>query len=257
MDVRLQHVDISIGRNRICADVSLSAPAGSMIGILGPNGSGKSTLLRGIYRALRPAAGTIVIGGDDVWSELSTRQAAQRTAALIQHGDTDLELTVSQVVALGLTALPRAARTADAVPAALRSMGLADKADSRFRELSGGEKQRVHLARVLAQRPRVLVLDEPTNHLDIRHQLDLLDAVRALGITVVAVLHDLNLAAGYCDQLYLMRGGEVVASGAPGAVLTPATVAEVFQVAAEMGTNPLTGRPHLFTSSLSLRERER
>ncbi|WP_405495562.1 ABC transporter ATP-binding protein [Nocardia sp. NBC_00511] len=241
MQVTVTGLDAHLGEVPIVTGVDLDIPTGGFVGILGPNGSGKSTLLRTLYRALRPTGGVVRVGGDDVWNRLSARHAAARVAAMVQHNDNNLDLTVREVTALGGSAL---------VSRQLANVGLAHKADARFSTLSGGEKQRVHLARALCQQPRVLVLDEPTNHLDLRHQIELLDHIEGLALTTIMVTHDLNVAARYCEHAYLMRAGRIAAAGALTDVLSVETIAEVFGVAAEIGVNTRTGRPSYTFSAL-------
>jgi len=219
------------------------------VGLIGPNGSGKSTLLRAIYRLLKPAAGRISLGGDDVWL-LSARESARRTGVVVQEAPVDFEFSVREIVAMGRTPhkglLARDTNDDDRIIAdALAHVGMRSFAERSYATLSGGEKQRVLVARALAQQPRFLVLDEPTNHLDIHYQLELLDLVRGLGVTTLVTLHDLNLAAAYCQRLYLLQEGRIVASGIPEAVLTPERVRDVFQVEAICGRHPATGRLQL------------
>ncbi|ODU00285.1 MAG: hypothetical protein ABS81_24145 [Pseudonocardia sp. SCN 72-86] len=247
MRVEVEGVDVEIAGRTIVAGAVLRAEPGTVVGLLGPNGSGKTTLLRTVHRALRPHAGTVHVGGDDVW-RLAPRTAARRAAVVMQDDPTDFEFTVREVVELGrvphqglLSRDPAAdaATVADAMRTA-RVDGLADRLIST---LSGGERQRVFLARALAQSTPVLVLDEPTNHLDVRAQVELLELLRGLRVTVVAALHDLNLAAAYCDDVVVMRDGRVVAQGPMADVLVPDLVSRVYGVAAARGVNALTGRP--------------
>ncbi|MFJ9007880.1 ABC transporter ATP-binding protein [Streptomyces canus] len=226
----------------ILRDVRLDVPDGAFVGLVGPNGSGKSTLLRCVYRALRPAGGAVRLDGDDVHT-MDPRAAARVLAALPQESSAGFDFTVAEVVAMGR--LPHRGRTAAAdeeiCADAMDRTGVRHLADRGFLALSGGEKQRVLIARALAQQPRVLVLDEPTNHLDIAHQLDVLSLVRGSGLTVLAALHDLNLAAAHCDLLYVIADGRTVASGPPHDVLQPALLAEVFGVRAHPVRHPETG----------------
>ncbi|MDH6453856.1 MULTISPECIES: ABC transporter ATP-binding protein [unclassified Streptomyces] len=226
----------------IVHDIRLAVGSGAFVGLVGPNGSGKSTLLRCVYRALRPAAGTVRLDGEDAHA-MDPRAAARVLAALPQESSAEFDFTVAEVVAMGR--LPHRDRTAAAdeeiCADAMDRTGVRHLADRGYLALSGGERQRVLIARALAQRPRVLVLDEPTNHLDIAHQLDLLSLVRGSGLTALAALHDLNLAAAHCDLLYVIADGRIVASGPPHDVLQPALLAEVFGVRAHPVRHPATG----------------
>lgn len=241
-------VGVDIAGRRIIDQISLTAHR-NVVGLVGPNGSGKSTLLRTVYRMLRPSDGHVVADDQDVWI-LPAREAARITAAVVQDSPADLELTVADCVATGRLPHGRllaADRVGDGaiVDHAMRSAGIAELADRQVSTLSGGERQRVHLARALAQEPQLLVLDEPTNHLDVRHQLELLALVRELAVTTLITLHDLNLAAAYCDQIVMLEHGRVVASGAPEDVFTPELLLRVFGVRADTLINPLTGRLQL------------
>lgn len=231
-----------VGVRGIISDISLHA-SDEVVGIVGPNGSGKSTTLRCVYRALKPDAGVVLLDGSDVHKR---HDVARHLAALTQESQVEFDFTVSEVVEMGRLPHDRdALRDRQVVSDALDTVDLAHLASRSFLSLSGGERQRVLIARAIAQEPRVLVLDEPTNHLDIRHQLDVLTLARGLGITVLTVLHDLNLAASYCDRLYVLDSGRVVASGPPHEVLVPELIAKVFRVTAHVVPHPTTGVPQL------------
>lgn len=245
-----QEVSWSVDGQAILADVEVAIPTGSFTALLGPNGSGKTSLLRGLSRLGQLDSGVIHLGGDDVFC-LPRRVLARRLALVEQRSDTDLDLTVLDVVLLGRTP-HRAALQADSdtdVAVALHHLervDLAHLADRRWSTLSGGEQQRAHLARAMTQEPSLLVLDEPTNHLDIAHALQLLALVGHSGLTVLAALHDLNLAAAFCDHLVVLDQGRVAAAGRPDEVLTPALLTQVYGVDADVTVHPRTGRPHLW-----------
>ncbi|WP_329548919.1 ABC transporter ATP-binding protein [Streptomyces sp. NBC_01356] len=229
--------------------VSLAPDPGSTVGLLGPNGSGKSTLLRLLAGVLTPASGVVTLDGEPL-AGLHRRDIARRVAVVEQQTDTQVELTVLDVVRLGRTPhrrawTPASADDETAVRAALERTGLADRAHQSWHTLSGGERQRVQIARALAQEPRELLLDEPTNHLDIQHQLDLLTLVTGLPVTTVVALHDLNLAAMYCDRLVVLREGRVVACGDPREVLTEKLIADVYGVRAAVTRSGPEERPYV------------
>jgi iron complex transport system ATP-binding protein len=241
MDVRLEDVTV----DGILHGIDLHAPDHQVHGIVGPNGSGKSTTLRCVYRALRPSGGVVRVGGRDI-AGTRVRDTAEHLAALTQDSHVEFDFTVTEVVAMGR--LPHRGtpeHDAAVVADALSRVDAAHLAHRGFLSLSGGERQRVLIARALAQQPKVLVLDEPTNHLDISHQLAVLALVRGLGVTVLAVLHDLNLAAAYCDRLHVLDRGRVVRSGTPEDVLTPEVLREVFHVRAHVVRHPASGVPQL------------
>ncbi|WP_419665136.1 ABC transporter ATP-binding protein [Streptomyces sp. 2-1] len=253
MRLDLEGVAVEAAGVRLVDDIRLAVDSGEFVGLVGPNGSGKSTLLRCVYRALSPAAGTIRIDGDDVHA-MSPRAAARVLAALPQESSAEFDFTVAEVVDMGR--LPHRDRTAagdrSVCADAMARTSVAHLAERGFLSLSGGEKQRVLIARSLAQQPKVLVLDEPTNHLDIAHQLDVLSLVRGSGLTVLAALHDLNLAAAHCDLLYVIDGGRIVASGPPHDVLQPDLLAGVFGVRAHPVRHPETGAVQLLFDRLPL-----
>ncbi|WP_250038253.1 ABC transporter ATP-binding protein [Paractinoplanes maris] len=225
----------------LLAEVTLHAPSGSTVGLLGPNGSGKSTLLRLLAGLDRPDDGRVLLDGVDRAS-LPRRAVARHVAVVSQHTPDDADLTVGDVVLLGR--IPHRARLAPVTAgdlartaAALARAGLAGWEHRAWPSLSGGERQRVAIARALVQEPDVLLLDEPTNHLDIHHRFALLEDLSRSSVTVVAALHDLDLAAQYCDETVLMDHGRVVACGPPSAVLTEERIERVFGVAAEVGSD--------------------
>ncbi|MFI6875230.1 ABC transporter ATP-binding protein [Streptomyces sp. NPDC050400] len=252
MNLRLDGLSFVTDGKSLVRDLSLDVPDGTVVGLVGPNGSGKSTALRCVYRALRPTSGAVRVNGDDL-ADLPLRRSAQLIAAMTQDGAVDLDFTVEEVVALGRAPHLRGAQRLglderDACAAAMDHLGIRHLADRGVLTLSGGERQRVLLARALVQDPEILVLDEPTNHLDVRHQVQLLSLLRQSGLTVLVVLHDLNLAAAACDRIGVLSQGHLVAAGTPGDVLTPELVLDVFGVGASVVPHPLTGDPQLLYS---------
>jgi iron complex transport system ATP-binding protein len=249
MKLEISEVSIELDGRRIVHDVLLVVQPGEIVGLIGPNGSGKSTLLRTVYRLLRPVAGRVTLDDTDVW-QLTARASAERTAVVTQETPSDFGFTVSEVVAMGRTPHKGAWQTdtqrdTTVIQDALEKVAMRSFANRAFVTLSGGEKQRVLVARALAQQPRVLVLDEPTNHLDIRFQLEILELVRQVGLTTLVTFHDLNLAAAYCGRLYLLDKGEIAAAGTTEAVLTADNIRRVFGVEAIVGRHPETKSVHL------------
>lgn len=245
MIIELRALSKAYGLMPVLRKIDLDIERGEFVALLGSNGSGKSTLLRTVYRMLRPVAGAVRLGGDDVW-RLSARESARRTGVVVQETPSDFDFTVAEVVQMGRTPhkgmlAQDTQEDAQIVLAALGRVSILAFAERQFSTLSGGEKQRVLVARALAQQPQFLVLDEPTNHLDIHYQLEILELVRGLGITTLVTLHDLNLAAAYCQRLYLLRAGQIVAAGTPEQVLTPELLREVFLVEVIVGQHPTTG----------------
>ena len=233
MKLEAKDIEAVLGGNPILRGVSLEVEPNEFVGIIGPNGSGKSTLLKCIYRVLKPQAGIVRLDGTDI-RELSYKKSAQTIAVLAQHNYYNFEFSVQDVVLMGRSPHKRTMERDNAEDYALETVGMADMAKRSFSTLSGGEQQRVILARALAQETPCLILDEPTNHLDITYQLELMDIVQSLGRTVVAAIHDLNIAAMYCTRLFVMQKGQLIAAGTPEEVLTPELIQQVYGVKAKV-----------------------
>jgi iron complex transport system ATP-binding protein len=237
----------SVGGTRILDGVSLDAHAGQVLGIIGPNGAGKTSLLRILAGLRRPQAGSVTIGGVDV-TRLRRREVARRLAIVEQSPEVHADISVEETVALGRTPhrtafAPLDGADRDAIESSLELTGMGGLRGRSWQTLSGGEQQRVQLARALAQEPEVIVLDEPTNHLDIRYQLDVLALLRSLDVTVVTALHDLNLAARYCDRIAVLHAGGVRAIGTPETVFSPELIRSVYEVEAVVERSAHTGSP--------------
>jgi len=231
----------SYGTDQVLRAVALAAPHGRVLGLIGPNGSGKTTLVRLLYGSLTSPTGTVAVDGEEL-RVLPAREAARRLAVVVQEAGGESSMTVAETVLLGrsphLSSFQRTGRADHAIAAdALVRVGVGHLADRAFSELSGGERQRVLIARALTQQATHLLLDEPTNHLDIRFQHEVLGLVaglaRDLARTVVVVLHDLNLAARYCDDVVLLGEGGVAAAGPVGEVLTPEVLEPVYGIGVE------------------------
>jgi iron complex transport system ATP-binding protein len=249
MSIRADNLIWKIGRKTILDGVSFEAQPGQMLGLLGPNGSGKTSLLRLLTGLKKPHSGRVTLDGQDI-GRVGRRTIAQRVAFVEQHATTNSNLRVIDVVKLGR--FPHRSMFSgwskaddDAVHEALERSGMTKKRNERWQSLSGGEKQRAHIARALAQSPKELILDEPTNHLDIQHQISLMRLVSGLPVTSIIALHDLNHAAMFCDRLIVMQKGKIVASGAPEEIVTQELLREVFSVDARVETSPHHARPHI------------
>ncbi|HEV7437256.1 MAG TPA: ABC transporter ATP-binding protein [Pseudorhizobium sp.] len=249
MSITAENLVWKIGKRTVLDGVSLQAEPGRMLGLLGPNGSGKTSLLRLLAGLKTPSAGRITLDGRDIGT-VGRRSLAKRVAFVEQHATTNANLRVIDVVKLGR--FPHRSMFSDwsaadeaAVEEALVRAGMVEKRNDLWQSLSGGEKQRVHIARALAQSPQELILDEPTNHLDIQHQIGLLRLVASLPVTSVIALHDLNHAAMFCDHLIVLNQGRVAAAGTPEAVLTETLLREVFRVTARVERSTHHGRPHI------------
>jgi iron complex transport system ATP-binding protein len=232
----------------VVSDVTLQVSPGEIVGLIGPNGAGKTTLVRAVTGGARLFSGAITVGERAVGA-YSRTELARLVAVLPQTAPSSFAFTAKQFVEMGRHA--HVSRFGDLGPldhaAVDRALALTDTrelARRRVDELSGGDLQRLTLAQALAQEPSVLLLDEPTSHLDLNHRLQVLDVVRSLadgGLAVLAVFHDLDMAARYSDRLAIVAGGEVRSQGSPEQVLTRATLRDAFGVAAVIGTDPVTG----------------
>lgn len=246
MKLQVEEVTWSVEAQKIVDTISLDVEPGEFVGLLGPNGSGKSSLLRTIYRVLKPDAGLIKLDGAEVW-QLSARQAARRMGVVMQERAGEFDFSVQEMVIMSRNPHKKmfdrdTNEDYQLVAQALDRVGMSNFADRSFLTLSGGEKQRVLIARALVQQARFLVLDEPTTHLDIHYQLEILELVKNLGVSVIAALHELNLAALYCDRIYVLKMGRVVTSGTPEEVLRPDLIRKVYRVWSEVQRHPLTGK---------------
>lgn len=238
MKVEARDIAAVLGGNPILKGVSLDANSGEFIGVIGPNGSGKSTFLKCIYRVLKPNSGAVMLDGSDLLT-MPYKQSARRISVLAQHNYYNFEFSVKDVVLMGRAPHKRAMERDNAedfriVREALETVGMAAMENRSFSTLSGGEQQRVILARALAQQTPCLILDEPTNHLDIKFQLQLMDIVSGLNRTIISAVHDLNVAAMYCTRLYVMKDGKIVAVGTPEEILTPELIRRVYEVEAQV-----------------------
>ena len=246
--LRASGIVVEVSAARLLDGVSLEAGRGEMVGIIGPNGAGKSTLLKVMAGLLRRREGAVSLEGHDL-DGMSPREVARTLAMVPQlspytYGFTSMEFVMmGRYPHMGRFQVEGAAERR-AAAAALETVGLEHLAERTVTTLSGGERQRVFIARALAQAPRVLLLDEPTASLDIQHQMKVLELVRGMaqdGVTTIAAVHDLTLAARYCDRLALLHQGRIVAEGTPEAVLTPPNVERAFGVRCIVYPDPFTG----------------
>lgn len=249
MRLTLKDVAYSIQDTMIIEDISIQIKAKQFVGLIGPNGSGKSTLLKTACRILKPHSGLVHLDEQNLY-ELSPKQTAKEMSVVSQETSLTFDFSVQEMVWMGRHPHKRLFQTDTQedrmiVETSLRRVGMNTLKERSFMSLSGGEKQRVLIARALAQEANLIVLDEPTNHLDIHHQLQLLDLVKKLDVTIFAAIHDLNLAAMFCDYLYVIQNGKVVSSGTPETVLTTVLIREVFGVETEIMIHPITHKTHI------------
>lgn len=246
--LRVQNLTWAASENAepILSDISFEIPKGAFVGLIGPNGAGKSSLMRCLYGVNKPQAGTVKLFDQDLLS-LSAREQAQNVAVILQEHSNQMGLTVWDVVAQGLT--PHKGlfewtnqQDVKTIDQALKNMDLDTMKHQLFEHLSGGEKQRVMLARAHVQSPQLLIMDEPTNHLDVHYQIDMLNMVKSMGISVLASIHDLNLAAAFCDHLLVIHHGKIVKQGTPKEVLTEQLISDVFKTCVQVDAHPFSNQ---------------
>ena len=246
MNLNAKEVSVTLSGREIVKQVSLEVKNRRFVGLLGPNGSGKTTLLKSIYRVLKPSAGLVTLDDVDI-QKLAYRDTARRMGVISQFTVMNFDFTVEEVVLMGRaphkTAFSRDTEEDYRIAEdALRRVDMLDFRDRSFNTLSGGEKQRILLARTLAQQVELLILDEPTNHLDIKYQIQIMDVVKGLGVGVLAALHDLNLTLLYCDYVYVLKDGRVVAHGRTEDVITEELIREIYEVDCAVQRHPKNGR---------------
>lgn len=238
MEVKTLDLEAYLGENHILKGLNIHADEKEFVGIIGPNGSGKSTLLKCIYRTLKPSTGTIFLDNKNI-KDFSMKESAKKMAVVSQHNNYNFDFSVSDMVLMGRSPHKKFIEKDNAedykiMEESLAKVGMSSYANRSFSSLSGGEKQRIILARALAQKTECLILDEPTNHLDIKYQLQFMATVKEFGITVISAIHDLNIAALYCDKIYAMKSGKIVSYGAPKEVLTPELIKDLYEVDAKV-----------------------
>ena len=246
MNIETKDVSVTLSRKEIVKQASLKVKEKEFVGLLGPNGSGKTTLLKSIYRVLKPSGGTVLLDGENI-DTMSFRDTSRRMGVVSQFNSLSFDFTVEEMVLMGRAPHKNAFdrdteedyRIAED---ALRRVDMLGFRDRSFLTLSGGEKQRIILARALAQQVEMLILDEPTNHLDIKYQIQIMDVVKSLGVGVLAALHDLNLTLMYCTYVYVMKNGRIVAEGPTEDIITAELIKEIYEVDCSVSRNPRSGR---------------
>jgi len=248
---------------QILKNLNFEIKKNQFIGLIGPNGAGKSSLLRCLYGKHKLSSGLLNFKNKKI-NQYSRRELAQKIAVVVQEPPTHFDMNVFEVVSMGL--IPHRSLfslTSDndkkLIVDAISSVELSEKENAAFNTLSGGEKQRVMVARAIVQQPQILLLDEPTNHLDIQHQIEVLRLAKNMSITVVLSIHDLNMAANFCDQLILLDQGKIVSSGTSEEVLTSDNLKEIFHINAKIDANPFHNNPRItfnFNSDKNKNEKE-
>ncbi|SDZ20626.1 ABC transporter ATP-binding protein [Tindallia californiensis] len=261
MMVSVKDLSLSIDGSPIIEDISFAVENKEIIGIVGPNGSGKSTLLKTIYKTLRPDKGTILMDHQDI-STLSEKETAKKMAVLKQESTIDFDFTVREMVAMGRAPHKKTFENysrADymIVDEMIEKVGMKAFSNRSFTTLSGGEKQRVLFARSLTQKPELLILDEPTNHLDIKYQIEVMEIISELDISILSAIHDLNIASSYCDKIILLHQGTIKSFGSPEQVLQEHVIRDIFQVENKVSNNPFTGSIHIYFLGLGSKSKRK
>ena len=246
MDLIVKNLDLSIDNKKIIKNISLECENNKFIGLIGPNGSGKSTLLKSIYKILKPNQGEIYLGNINILEE-SYKEIFKSMSVVGQFNNIDFDFSVYEIVMMGRTPHKSFFEDNDEydrkiVERAINKVGLSKYKDRSYLTLSGGEKQKVILARAIAQSPEFLILDEPTNHLDIKNQLELFKILKSLNIGILAALHDLNMAIENCDILYILKEGEIIAKGSPKDIIKKDIIDFVYDVNSQIYKNPINGK---------------
>jgi ABC-type cobalamin/Fe3+-siderophores transport system ATPase subunit len=251
--VKTKNLDWDYNGTKVLENISIDIRFGTFTGILGPNGAGKTTLLKQILNLLPVEKDSILIRGIDI-KTYSRKELARIEAYVPQSVKFDFSFTVEQVVLMGRTPFlgrfeRESSKDMGIAEWAMKETGVLELRNKLITQLSGGELQRVIIARALTQEPILLALDEPTSHLDIHHQINILSILRTLakreGLTIVAVLHDINHALEYCDNLFLMDKGKIVNSGSPENVITPKLMKDIYNLNVKITKNPFTGKSYM------------
>lgn len=244
MDLKIKELNVSLSKKEIVKGINLAVANNKFIGLIGPNGSGKSTLLKAIYGVIKPSFGDVFISDKNI-KNFNKKSLAKTLGVVSQFNNINFDFKVIDIVLMGRAPykglLERDNKNDyDMALKALSQVGMIDFAQKSFSSLSGGEKQRVILARAITQNPKILILDEPTNHLDIKYQLEIMSIVKNLNICVLAALHDLTLASQFCDELYVLKDGIIACKGTPNEIITKEMIKKVYDVESNVYVNPIT-----------------
>ncbi len=246
LKLKIENLSFEIDSAKILNDINFNIKKGEFVGVIGPNGCGKSTLLKNIYNILTPTSGSIFIDNTPI-DNFSSKELAKKISTLTQHSGGDFDFSIIDIVLMGRYAhssmFSSTSKTdLKIAKEALDKVGLSHFENRSFLSLSGGEQQRVMIARAIAGDNDFFILDEPTNHLDIKYQLEIMDIMKSLDITMFSAIHDMNIAATYCDKLILLKEGNIADIGTPTEVLSKENFKEVFGVEVYLSTNPYTDK---------------
>lgn len=245
--IRVENLRYSVDQRKILNDISILVKKKKFVGIIGANGCGKSTLLKNIYRFLKCNSGEIIIDELEI-SEYKTEFLAKKMAVLAQKHNMNFDFTVEEIVEMGRYAHQKSELNSkfsnkEIIEKSLKSVGMEQMRLRSFLSLSGGEMQRVLIARALAQDSHILILDEPTNHLDIKYQRQVMEMIVETDKTILAVIHDMNIASSYCNYIYAMKDGKIQVEGEPDSIFTKENIKDIFDVECEILKHPKSGRP--------------
>lgn len=246
MRLQIKNLTFSYGKKTTVENINLEVDRGEFVGLIGPNGSGKSTVLKNVYRGLTPDSGKMILDGEDLL-KMPYKKSAIKMAVVGQENEVPFDFSVEEIVAMGRSPHKKLfdfdnADDRKIVYHALEHLGMEDMAKRSYVNLSGGEKQRVIIARAVAQESDFLILDEPTNHLDISYQMQIFDFIKRLNVTVLSAIHDLNMAALYCDRVYALKKGKIIMQGTPEEIFTPDNIFDIFGVRSSVVKNSVTGK---------------
>lgn len=246
MKLKVENLHYSINGTLVLNGVDIEVKKGEFVGLIGPNGSGKSTVLKNIYRVYKPSKGEIFLDKQTI-NKISSKDMARKMAVMIQENNVEFDIKVIDMVMLGRYSHKKLLEKNnnndyEVAKNSLDEVGLLGYEDRSFLSLSGGEKQRVLVARALTQQAEFVVLDEPTNHLDIKYQLQIMNILKKQNITVFSSIHDLNIAAFYCDKIFAINKGKIVEYGTPEKVINKTLIRELFEVEADISINEKTGK---------------
>ncbi|MDO4178607.1 MAG: ABC transporter ATP-binding protein [Phascolarctobacterium sp.] len=249
MEILTEAIKMCFGSKEILKGIDFKLKDKEFVGIIGPNGSGKSTFLKCIYRVQKPTGGDIYFDGKKI-DEMTYRESALKLAVVAQHNFYSFDFSVMDVVLMGRSPHKKILERDNLedfsiARNALAKVGMETFEKRSFSTLSGGEQQRVILARALTQQTECLVLDEPTNHLDIKYQLQIMDIVKSLNLTVIAAIHDLNIAAMYCDRLIAINNGRIFGVGTPKDLLTSKFIYDMYEIESTIYHDTKTGRMNI------------
>lgn len=260
MEILAEAVKMFLGNKEILKGIDFTLHNKEFVGIIGPNGSGKSTFLKCVYRVQKPTSGSIMLDNQPL-DELSFRESALKLAVVAQYSFYSFDFSVLEIVLMGRTPYKKILERDNAedyriAREALKTVEMENFEKRSFSTLSGGEQQRVILARALTQKTECLVLDEPTNHLDIRYQLQIMDIVKKLNLTVVSAIHDLNIAAMYCDRVVALKDGKIAGVGTPRELLTEQFIHDMYDVKAKVNMDNSNGRINIVYLPRHLQKKE-